>query len=113
MQRGDGMLAFVVIGALAAFGFVCGVWTLCGIFLKDRGGVLTYQGPQPVEFVRRYLWLREMGLIRCQLAVADPPQDWLPWLNSQGIVVIKGEKNLESGTGDPPGCHQRRGVSEL
>ena len=75
MQRGDGMLAFVVIGALAAFGFVCGVWTLCGIFLKDRGGVLTYQGPQPVEFARRYLWLREMGLIRCQLVVAGNGSD--------------------------------------
>ena len=107
------MLAFVVIGALGAFGFVCAVWTVCGFFLKDRGGSLLYHGPDPVEFARRYLWLKEMGLIRCQLTVADPPGNWLLWLKNQGIDTIEGEKGLESGTGDPPGRNQRCGVSEL
>ena len=80
MSGGDGkLLAYTVIGALAAFGLVCAVWTFCGFFLRDRGGVLLYRGPEPVEFARRYLWLREMRLIYCQLTVADPPEKWLQW----------------------------------
>ena len=120
MPGGERMLAYIVIGALSAFGTVCALWTLCGFFLKDEGGVLFYQGEDPLEFARRYLWLKEMGLIRCQLTVADPPEEWLPWLRNQGIDVwspaenVKtGERQSESGTGDPSGRHQRCGLSKL
>ena len=100
MSGGDGkMLAYTVIGALAAFGLVCTVWTVCGFFLRDLGGELLYRGPEPVEFARRYLWLREMRLIHCQLTVADPPKSWLHWLQNQGIGIWNGE-NPEKDRGE-------------
>lgn len=85
------MFGWVLIAFLAAFGLICAVWTLCGLCLRPDSGTLLYRGPEPVEFARRYLWLREMGLLRCALAVADPPEDWVPWLQDRKIEVIYGE----------------------
>lgn len=78
------MICCFLIAFRAAFGFVCALWTLCGLCLKPDTGKLLYQGPESVGFARRYLWLREMGLIRCQLTVADPPEKWLLWLQKPG-----------------------------
>ena len=114
------MVGWILTAFLAAFGLICAVWTLCGLCLKPDTGRLLYQGSEPVEFARRYLWLREMGLIRCQLTVADPPESWLHWLQNREIDVIMsenriqmGERRIESGAGDSSGRNQRRSISEL
>ena len=79
------MFGFVLIGALAAFGLVCAVWVLAGLFVPREKGRLVYFGPDPVDFARRYLWLREMGLLRCTLEVAEPEKEEEDWLESRGI----------------------------
>ena len=106
------MLGFVIIGALAAFGLVCAVWTVIGLFLEDTGGELRYSGPDAVEFARRYLWLREMGLLRCPLRVESAGESERRWLAEHGIELTDGRENIDRRTGDFTGCHQRRDISE-
>lgn len=80
------MIGFFVLGTLAAFGLVSALWTLYGLLLPpDRDGVLFAPGrPGAAEgsFARRYLWLRELGLIRGKLVLvnfglSDGERDWL------------------------------------
>ena len=114
------MLGFVAIAFLAAFGLVCTVWTLLGFCIPKDQGSLLYRGAYPVAFARRYLWLREMGLLRCPLTVVNPPEADVSWLRDRAIDVFfgdpeerTGEKTCESGNGDYPGRDQRRSLSEL
>lgn len=86
------MLGYVVIGALAAFGLVSAVWILCGLVLpKTTGGVLLFFGEDAVAFARRYLWLREMGLLRCPLWVVEPDADAWQWLKDRNIEICSRE----------------------
>lgn len=88
------MLGYICIGTLAAFGLLCAVWILCGLFTDNPRGRLLYLGEDVLLFARRYLWLREMGLIRCPLAVAEAEEDLLQWLEAQGIEIYDREAVL-------------------
>lgn len=87
------MAGYILLGTLAAFGLVSALWTLYGLLLPpDRDGVL-YASARPGltehSFVRRYLWLRELGLLRCSLIVVDygisgSERDWL---TDRGITI--------------------------
>ena len=94
------MLAFAVIAFLAAFGLVCTVWTLFGFCIPKDRGTLLYRGPEPVEFTRRYLWLRGLGFLRCPMVMvdtglADPERQWL---EGHGIEIC-GPEELNSRLG--------------
>ena len=78
-------MGWFLLGALAAFGLVCAVWTLWGLCLASDEGTLIYVGPEPVEFARRYLWLKEMGLVRCRLLADAPDPESEQWLRDRGI----------------------------
>ena len=115
-------MGWFLIGALAAFGLVCAVWTLWGFCLSPDEGRLIYVGPAPIEFARRYLWLKEMGLIRCRLSVAEPDGETERWLHDRGIESWSreeiaggqmGETEFDGRTGDIAGNHRRGGFSEL
>lgn len=86
------MAGYVALGALAAFGLVCAVWIVWGLLHPETGeGILIYSGAGTIGMVRRYLWLREMGVLRCPLAVTDPEGMELAWLEEQGIEICSRE----------------------
>lgn len=68
------MAALIVMAVLAAFGLLCILWTVAGIFLPSVKGamVCTCSTEGSVESaLRRYLWLRGLGLVRCGLILVD------------------------------------------
>lgn len=87
------MALYILLGTLAAFGLVSALWVLYGLLLPhDRDGVLyAPAGPGAAEgsFVRRYLWLRELGLLRCPLVMADQglSDAERDWLTDRGITI--------------------------
>lgn len=82
------MLGYVLIGTLAAFGLMCAVWILWGLFLPGRAkGYVLYAGEDVLFAAQRYLWLREMGLIHCPLLVLEPDACHREWLEAQGIEI--------------------------
>ena len=112
---------------MAVFGTLSAIWCLLGWLLPSVGEVMICREAADTHAaVRRYLWLRGMGLIRCPLIVADRDltDAERSWMEAHGVRVCLpeelirqlgiGEKKLDgTGNGDSPGCHQRRGVSEL
>lgn len=86
------MAGYVVIGALAAFGLMCAVWIFWGLVCHEKAeGVLLYAGKNVLSVARRYLWLREMGLVRCPLLVLEREYECRQWLEDQGIEIISPE----------------------
>lgn len=87
------MALYVIIGALAAFGLICVVWIICGFFLPDtRSGALVLPGPlgeKEMATARRWIWLREMGLLYSPLiAVAeDFGEAERIWLECHGFEI--------------------------
>ena len=119
------MAGLVCIGTLAAFGLLCVLWLIYGLCCgKPEGSVLICSGGEQ-GLIRRCLWLREMGLLSCPMVLINPELDEMDvlWLKSKGIEIWSafplgkadniGEKKYGAGTGDPSGCHQCGGVSEL
>ena len=123
------MALYILLGTLAAFGLVSGLWVLYGLLLPaDRESVIyapARPGVAERSFARRYLWLRELGLLRCSLTMIDlglrgSERDWL---TDRGITICspaelsdrmeQERKQIDGRFGNPPGRHQRRGVSEL
>lgn len=121
---------YIIIGGLAAYGLLCLAWAVCGrLFPAGEEGVLIL--PELPEdsrwpFVARYLWLRDLGLIRCPLVVADSGLNTQQrqWLEAKGIEICKpealpagfgigAEKRDGTGNGDSSGHHRRGGVPEL
>ena len=119
------MLGYVIIGMLAAFGALCAGWLVYGMLLPRSGGRLLVMGENAPEVLRRCVWLREMCLLDACLTALDTnlrPGE-RAWLESRNIEIWNaadlearlemGAKEHGAGTGDPPGCHQCGGVSEL
>lgn len=69
------MAAFIIMAVLAAFGAVCALWVLLGFWLPGQRGaaaVLLCRGDAGEETViRRYLWLYDLGVVRCPLVLVD------------------------------------------
>ncbi len=87
------MALYILLGTLAAFGLVSGLWVLYGLLLPaDRESVIyapARPGVAERSFARRYLWLRELGLLRCSLTMIDlglrgSERDWL---TDRGITI--------------------------
>ncbi len=82
---------YVLFALMAAFGVLCALWVLFGwLLLPVRGEWLLYPGRQGgLSFVPVYLWLRDLGLVRCPLIVADLGLDREEkmYLEEKGIEV--------------------------
>lgn len=69
------MGCFILMGALAAFGLICALWTAAGWLLPgSRGGaviLLCRPGLKEAPAVRRYGWLRDLGLLREPILLVD------------------------------------------
>ncbi len=68
------MLGFVILGVFAAFGVLCVLWVLYGALLPGfKGGAMVFYSKPDTEeaILRRYGWLRDLGLVRCPLILLD------------------------------------------
>ena len=95
------VVGYIVLGTLAAFGLVSALWVLYGFLLPaERGGGLyapARPGVTEDSFARRYLWLRELGLLREELTmvdfgISDAERDWLM---ERGVTVCAPEQLAE------------------
>ncbi len=120
------------IAVLASFGFLCMLWALLGWQLPGgREGVLVCFGTPgfPEQgMLRRYLFLRDLGLLESPMIVVDaglsePERRKLEQMH-RGIELcpleslserLELERNRFDGTGNGnhSGRDQRRGISEL
>jgi hypothetical protein len=118
------MAGYILLGLLAAFGAFSALWALFGWLLPDgRQGMLISMGDPERSVVRRYLWLRSVGLLSCPLILVEPECRDAGYLSGQGIEICTpeelafrlgiGAKNFDAGIGDHSGCHQCGGISEL
>ncbi len=118
------MAGFVILGMLAAFGALCAIWILAGTLLpRPKGGVLVYTARgQEERILRRYCWLRDLGLLRCPLVLLDSR---LPESRHQKIKEkchsvffytkdqwIEEIENID-GTGNPARGHRCGGLPKL
>ena len=115
------MVGYILVGTAAAFGALSMLWALLGWLLPSgRGCALVCWGEPDVGIVSRYRWLTGVGLLRCPLIAVVSSET----ASREPVEVCSGEDLLArlewerrqsdgTGIGDSPGCHQRRGVSEL
>lgn len=91
------MAGYIFLGTLAAFGALSALWVLFGWLLPGgREGVLIMPGrpgEEELSFVRRYLWLRELGLLRQPLVLVDMglTEPERSWLTDRGIEICSRE----------------------
>ncbi len=81
------MCWFVILGFFAAFGVLCALWTLVGLFLPVRSSCCVTLRCLPEEelaTLRRFCWLHEMGFLKIRLMVADSNLS-----QRQQIVIVK------------------------
>ncbi len=66
---------YLLVGALAAFGSLCALWALLGWLLPGGRGLtaVCFCGPGlgQLPALRRWCWLRDLGLIRGKLLIVD------------------------------------------
>lgn len=69
------MIVWIVLTVLAAFGLLCAVWAMFGMFLPGQQGgamVCICRGAAGEEQLLRYWgWLKGLGLLRCPVLVLD------------------------------------------
>lgn len=69
------MGCMIVMGVLAAFGFICVLWALAGWLLPGGLGsaavCLCHPGLKELSAVRRLCWLRDVGLYRGAIFLVD------------------------------------------
>ena len=68
------MFWYVFFGAFAAFGVLSALWVIGGVFLP--GGcrcstAVICPAKAEIAVIRRFCWLREMGLTRARLTILD------------------------------------------
>lgn len=110
-----------MLGTLAAFGALSVLWALLGWLLPgERGCAVVFFGEPEAEIFTKIKWLKSFGLLRCPvLIVTDGDCPGLPGTeNCNGeelLPRLEEERNrfYGTGTGDPAGRGQRRGISEL
>ncbi len=118
------MVLWVLFGFLAAFGAASAVWCLAGFLLPGCRGTAVWVGE--AAFVRRWAWLRELGMVPRRLLWADcplPEADRAAWaakgVEFCGLAELPARLKEEAGKlggpgdGDPAGHGERRGLSEL
>ena len=118
------MAGYILLGFLSAFGALSALWVTFGWLLPaNRQGVLISVDDEKGSFVRRYLWLRSLGLVSCPLILLVRTREENCGLTERGIEICTpeelafrlgiGAKNFDAGIGNYSGCHQFGGISEL
>lgn len=117
----------LVVGVLAAFGLMCAIWSLLGLWLSGGKGwaAVCYAGKGQTAALRRCRWLRSWGLFRGPIFLvsrSDAPE--------QGGALTRETENIEictlqalparleleltyAGNADLTGHRSGGGISEL
>lgn len=89
------MFWYVIIGFLAAFGVLCALWVVLGSWLTNAAPCRIVLFPAPGRegvAARRFLWLRELGLIKGRLTlVCDAEPAHLP----SGVECLTWEQYVQ------------------
>lgn len=67
------MIWYVLLGMLSAFGMICILWAVFGALLPGSRRctlVVLCDPKEEAALLRRLLWLREMGLLRCGILLS-------------------------------------------
>lgn len=124
------MFWYVVIGFFAAFGALCALWVLFGTLLPASTGsyVAVYcANRNEIPVMRRFCWLRELGMTRCELTLIDSGLNktqrgyirqrypFIHFMTRQEWLSVSREEcvSVATGNGDPAGHNCRCGISEL
>ena len=121
------MGGYVILGTLAAMGLMSLIWVFAGALIPGaKGGIVVCPQWPGESFLWRYRWLRDIGLLQCPVIVVTENTDGentkrlcgcdieLCSPDALGQRLERERKYLDgTGNGDPPGRHQRRGISEL
>lgn len=115
------MAGMILIGLFAAYGFLAAAWTLAGMLRKKRyDGVLIVSGSgeDKLALMAKLLWLREMSLLECPIALTASGIDevHLRIFKRMGAEVIDdlGAEDIDgTGNGNLTGHHSGGGVPEL
>ena len=115
------MLGLILLGCLAAFGALCGLWLLVGMWIPgDRAGLTIYCWRDSTAgrgFVVRWRTQWELGLLQGRLLIidlgitADDRQFLTRW--GKNLEILETEREHGERIGDYPGRDCRRGISEL
>lgn len=80
---------WILVGFFTAYGIICALLTLYGMILSrlSRGADTLLLVPKR-EDAPFFLWLKEMGIIRCRIFVKDAPEliDALE-MNAEEIII--------------------------
>ena len=80
------MVMWFLLGMLAAFGALSGLWALFGALWAPKGGAVVVCFD--ADALRHHRWLKEMGLIRCPIL----------WVEvSEGKIEQRAEERKELG----------------
>lgn len=86
------MTALVILSVLAAFGVLCVLWAFLGWMLPGQKGVtMVYvcRGENVEAVLRRYRWLRDMGLVHERLLIVDEG------MTEQQKRILEGKHGIE------------------
>ena len=124
------MILWLFFIILAGWGLLCSLWLAAGWLVGPKGIHLYLCPPDvpPESCIRGYRWLHSLGLLSGPLLILDGPANeqeqeiiirHYPFVEFCDLAELSARVELErnrfdgTGYGDPPGRHQRRGVSEL
>ena len=120
----------LLLGVLAAFGLVCAVWAVFGVWISGARGwaAVCFCGPGGAAALRRCCWLRDWGLLRGPILAVHRglSRERLQSLSRElenvefcsleelpARLELELEKFAGTGDADPTGHCSRSGVSEL
>ncbi len=124
------MLLNVLLGFFGAFGVLCALWAIFGVWLpgssRCSAAVQCPKGKE-IAIIARFCRLRELGLTRADLIVLDTHLNsrqqryirsrypYITFCTRQAFLAGQGREqaSIEPGTGDFAGHHRGGGVSEL
>lgn len=124
------MFWYVFFGFFAAFGVLCALWVLFGQCLPASSGcqaAVCCPKEKVIPVLRRFCWLRELGLTRCELTVIDSGLNsaqqiyirqrypYIHFTTRQAWMSDAREECIDfaTGNGDPARHHCRSDISEL
>lgn len=115
------MAGYVVVGTLAAIGFLCLAWALfCWLAPGGEGCAVVCYGQPRMEIFTVFKLLKGLGILKCPLiAVTEAGNghmDDVERCSSEALLprLIEERKRFDgTGNGDHTGRGQRRGISEL
>ena len=112
------MAGYFVLGTLAAFGLLSLMWLLLGWLLpREKDCAVVFRETPEPEILTRFTWMKSLGLLHCPVMIlSDGQQEAAENCDEEALLLRlkrEWERYYGTGTGNPSGCGQCRGVPEL